>query len=47
MIKVNWELITDGTFGRDFDWDELDYIAEKVKEGEFSGQIFVEIKENK
>ena len=46
MNKVNWELKIDGKFKKDYDLDELDLIAEKITEGIFEGQIWVELEED-
>ena len=46
MNKINWELKIDGKFKKDYDLDELDLIAEKITEGIFEGQIWVELEED-
>ena len=45
MNKVNWELKIDGKFKKDYDLDEIDYIADKIRDGQFSGEINVELEE--
>ena len=46
MNKINWELKIDGKFKKDYDLDEIDYIADKIREGQFNGQIFVDLVED-
>ena len=43
MNKINWELKIDGVMGKDYDLDEIDYICEKIGEGQFSGEINVDL----
>ena len=43
MNKINWELKIDGKFKKDYDLDEIDYIADKIREGQFSGEINVDL----
>ena len=43
MNKINWELKIDGVMGKDYDLDEVDYICEKIGEGQFSGEINVDL----
>ena len=45
MNKINWELKIDGKFKKDYDLDEIDYIADKIRDGQFSGEINVELEE--
>ena len=45
MNKINWELKIDGKFKKDYDLDEIDYIADKIREGQFSGEINVDLTE--
>ena len=46
MNKINWELKIDGKFKKDYDLDEIDYIADKIREGQFNGQILVDLEED-
>jgi len=46
MNKINWELKIDGKFKKDYDLDEIDYIADKIRDGQFSGEIFVDLEED-
>ena len=45
MNKINWELKIDGKFKKDYDLDEIDYIADKIRDGQFSGEINVDLEE--
>ena len=45
MNKINWELKIDGKFKKDYDLDEIDYIADKIRDGQFSGEINVELED--
>tara|TARA_R100000808_G_scaffold24192_1_gene55093 strand:- start:1536 stop:1664 length:129 start_codon:yes stop_codon:yes gene_type:complete len=42
-MKINWELIID----EGYDDDELDYIAEKIRNREFFGTIIIDEEEDK
>ena len=43
MNKIYWELKIDGKFEKDYDLDEIDYIVDKIRDGQFSGEINVEL----
>ena len=43
MKKIYWELKIDGKFEKDYDLDEIDYIVDKIRDGQFSGEINVEL----
>ena len=45
MNKIYWELKIDGKFEKDYDLDEIDYIVDKIRDGQFSGEINVELEE--
>jgi len=45
MNKINWELKIDGKFKKDYDLDDIDYICDKIREGQFNGQIFVDLED--